>query len=116
MEEEVFEDDETNTRFSSRTVTRILQQVVPYWRLVVFFLSLVVLITISDSIFTYFGKQLVDDAILPQDPVALRSILTNYAILSIISAGIVFGFIFITGLLGEKVRYDLRRKVFHRLQ
>ena len=116
MEEELFEDDETNTRFSGRTATRILQQVVPYWRLVVFFLSLVVLITISDSIFTYFGKQLVDDAILPQDPVALRSILTNYAILSIISAGIVFGFIFITGLLGEKVRYDLRRKLFHHLQ
>ncbi len=116
MEEEVFEDDETNTRFSSRTVTRILQQVVPYWRLVVFFLSLVVLITISDSIFTYFGKQLVDDAILPQDPVALRTILTNYAILSIISAAIVFGFIFITGLLGEKVRYDLRRKLFDHLQ
>ena len=116
MEEEVFEDDETNTRFSSQTVTRILQQVVPYWRLVVFFLSLVVLITISDSIFTYFGKQLVDDAILPQDPVALRTILTNYAILSIISAAIVFGFIFITGLLGEKVRYDLRRKLFDHLQ
>jgi len=116
MEEELFEDDETNTRFSSRTVTRILQQVVPYWRLVVFFLSLVVLITISDSIFTYFGKQLVDDAILPQDPVALRSILTNYAILSAVSAAIVFGFIFITGLLGEKVRYDLRRKLFHHLQ
>ena len=116
MEEEFFEDDETNTRFSGRTVTRILQQVVPYWRLVVFFLSLVVLITISDSIFTYFGKQLVDDAILPQDPVALRSILTNYAILSLVSAGIVFGFIFITGLLGEKVRYDLRRKLFHHLQ
>ena len=65
MEEEVFEDDETNTPLSGRTVTRILQQVVPYWKLVVFFLSLVVLITISDSIFTYFGKQLVDDAILP---------------------------------------------------
>ena len=116
MEEEVFEDDETNTPLSGRTVTRILQQVVPYWKLVIFFLSLVVLITISDSIFTYFGKLLVDDAIIPRDPVALRAILTNFAILSIISAGIVFGFIFITGLLGEKVRYDLRRKLFHHLQ
>ena len=47
---------------------------------------------------------------------ALRSILTNYAILSVISAAIVFGFIFITGILGEKVRYDLRRKLFDHLQ
>ena len=36
MEEEVFEDDETNTRFSSRTVTRILQQAVSYTHLDVY--------------------------------------------------------------------------------
>ena len=116
MEDEYFEEEDFNTGFSGRTVTRILQQVVPYWPMVIGFLLLVVLITIADSIFTYFGKQLVDNAILPQDPVALRTILTNYAILSVISAAIVFGFIYITGLLGEKVRYDLRRKLFDHLQ
>ena len=116
MEEEFFEEEDFNTKFSGRTVTRILQQVVPYWKLVALFLSLVVLITISDSIFTYFGKLLVDNAIIPQDPDALRDILIDYAILSVISAGIVFGFIFITAILGEKVRYDLRRKLFHHLQ
>ena len=116
MEDEYFEEEDFNTGFSGRTVTRILQQVVPYWPMVIGFLLLVVLITIADSIFTYFGKQLVDNAILPQDPVALRTMLTNYAILSVISAAIVFGFIYITGLLGEKVRYDLRRKLFDHLQ
>jgi len=114
--EDYFEEEDFNTRFSGQTVTRILYQVVPYWPMVLGFLLLVVLITISDSIFTYFGKQLVDDAILPDDPAALRSILTNYALLSIVSAAIVFGFIYITALLGEKVRYDLRRKLFDHLQ
>src|SRR5690606_36100900 len=37
-------------------------------------------------------------------------------LLSVVSAAIVFGFIFITGLLGEKVRSDLRRKLFNHLQ
>ena len=115
-EEEFFEEEDITTKISGTTVARILQQVAPYWKMVVFFLGLVVLITISDSIFTYFGKQLVDDAILPRDPVALRRILTNYALLSVVSAAIVFGFIYITALLGEKVRYDLRRKLFNHLQ
>ena len=114
--EDYFEEEDFTTRFSGQTVTRILQQVVPYWQMVVGFLLLVVLITICDSIFTYFGKQLVDDAILPQNTAALRSILTNYALLTIVSAAIVFGFIYITALLGEKVRYDLRRKLFDHLQ
>lgn len=115
-DEEFFEEEDITTKISGTTVARILQQVAPYWKMVVFFLGLVVLITISDSIFTYFGKQLVDDAILPRDPVALRRILTNYALLSVVSAAIVFGFIYITALLGEKVRYDLRRKLFNHLQ
>ncbi|MBP9502976.1 MAG: ABC transporter ATP-binding protein [Candidatus Promineofilum sp.] len=115
-EEEFFEEEDITTKISGTTVARILQQVAPYWKMVVFFLGLVVLITISDSIFTYFGKQLVDDAILPRDPMALRRILTNYALLSVVSAAIVFGFIYITALLGEKVRYDLRRKLFNHLQ
>ncbi|MCA9868368.1 MAG: ATP-binding cassette domain-containing protein, partial [Anaerolineales bacterium] len=116
MMEDYFEEEDFTTRFSGQTVTRILQQVVPYWKMVAGFLGLVILITVADSIFTYFGKQLVDEAILPGDPDALRRILTNYALLSIVSAAIVFGFIFITGILGEKVRYDLRRKLFTHLQ
>ncbi|MBP6786367.1 MAG: ABC transporter ATP-binding protein [Candidatus Promineofilum sp.] len=114
--EDYFEEEDFTTQFSGQTVTRILQQVMPYWKMVTGFLGLVVLITLADSIFTYFGKQLVDEAILPGDPDALRRILTNYALLSVVSACIVFGFIFITGILGEKVRYDLRRKLFTHLQ
>jgi ATP-binding cassette subfamily B protein len=114
--EDYFEDEDLNTKFSGNTVSRILKQVVPYWPMVAGFLGLVVLITIADSIFTYFGKQLVDNAIIPGDSDALVSILTNYAILSVVSAAIVFGFIYITGVLGEKVRYDLRRKLFDHLQ
>jgi ATP-binding cassette subfamily B protein len=114
--EDYFEEEDFNTRFSGHTVVRILQQVVPYLPMVIGFLLLVVLITIADSIFTYFGKQLVDNAIVPGDTDALRSILTNYFLLSLVSAAVVFGFIYITGVLGEKVRYDLRRKLFDHLQ
>ncbi len=116
MDDFSFEEEDFSTKITTGTVRRILLQVVPYWPMAVGFLLLVVLITIADSIFTYFGKQMVDNAIIPGDTAALRSILTNYAILSVISAAIVFGFIFITALLGEKVRYNLRRQLFAHLQ
>ena len=35
MEDEYFEEEDFNTGFSGRTVTRILQQVVPYWPMVI---------------------------------------------------------------------------------
>jgi len=114
--EEYFEDEEFATKFKGSTLARILGQVAPYWKMVTLFLTLIILVTISDSIFTYFGKLMIDDAITPRDTGAMRSILINYTLLTLVSAVIVFGFIYITSLLGEKVRYDLRRKLFTHLQ
>ena len=39
-----------------------------------------------------------------------------FAALSLIQAGGVFGFIYLAGLLGEQIQYDLRRSMFTRLQ
>lgn len=114
--EEYFEEEDFTTRFKGSTLARILGTVAGHWKMVAVFLFLIILVTISDSIFTYFTKLLVDEAITPQDPAALRRILTNYALLTLVTAGLVLGFIYITALLGEKVRYDLRRKLFNHLQ
>lgn len=114
--EEYFEEEDFTARFKGSTLARILGTVAGHWKMVAVFLFLIILVTISDSIFTYFTKLLVDEAITPQDPAALRRILTNYALLTLVTAGLVLGFIYITALLGEKVRYDLRRKLFNHLQ
>jgi ATP-binding cassette subfamily B protein len=80
------------------------------------FLVLIAGVSLIDSTFTYLSKRLVDDAILGQDRQALRTILTQYAILTSLLAAGVFGFIYLAGVLGELVRYDLRRKLFDHLQ
>lgn len=113
--DDFFEEDET-TEVSKGTLFRILQQVKPHWPMVVGFLALVLMIAVTDSFFTYLSKVIIDDAIVPKDPQKLRETLTLYAGLTLLTAVAVFGFIYLTGVLGEMVRYDLRRKLFDHLQ
>ncbi len=116
MEDAAFEEDEFETQFNGRTVWRILQQALPYWPRLVSFLGLIALVAFLDSVFTYLSKQIIDEAILGQDAAALQSILTLYGGLIVVQAAGVFGFIYITASLGERLRYDLRQKVFAHLQ
>lgn len=116
MEDVAFEEDEFETQFNGRTVWRILQQALPYWPRLATFLFLITTVAFLDSVFTYLSKRIIDEAILGQDAAALQSILALYGGLIVVQAAGVFGFIYITASLGERLRYDLRQKVFAHLQ
>ena len=77
---------------------------------------MIALVSILDSFFTYLGKQIIDTAIVPGNKAALVRIVTIYALLILFQAVFVFGFIFLAGVLGERIRYDLRRGMFNHLQ
>jgi ATP-binding cassette subfamily B protein len=116
MTDQYFEEEEFSTQFNGKTLMRILAQTRPYWRWVIGFLVTVVLVSFLDGYFTYLSKRIVDEGILAQDKAALVDIITQYALLMIIQAFLVFGFIYLAGVLGERVRYDLRKKLFNNLQ
>jgi ATP-binding cassette subfamily B protein len=111
-----FEEEEFTTQFNGQTVLRILQQLRPYWRWVAGFLITVLVVSFLESYFTYLSKRIIDEAIVARNVGALWDLLTIYGGLILIQAVAVFGFIYITGLLGERVRYDLRRTMFNHLQ
>ena len=69
-----------------------------------------------DSIFTYLSKRIIDEGILAKNTDVLVSILTLYGALIIVQAAGVFGFVYLAGILGERIRYDLRKKMFNHLQ
>jgi len=69
-----------------------------------------------DSYLTFLSKRIIDEAILGQNKELLVEILTRYGVMMLIQAGTVFGFIYLTGVLGEIIRYDLRKKLFEHLQ
>jgi ATP-binding cassette subfamily B protein len=115
-EYEEFEEEEFTTQFNGGTLMRILGQVKPHWRWVAGFMLSIALVSMLDSVFTYQGKRIIDEAIVPQNPAALRSIIPVYAALILVQAVGVLGFIYLAGVLGERVQYDLRKKMFNHLQ
>jgi len=111
-----FEEEEFTTQFNGQTVLRILRQLRPYWLWVLVFLSAVAGVSFLESYLTYLSKRIIDEAIVEQNVNALWQILTLYGSLILIQAVTVFTFIYVTGMLGERVRYDLRKTMFNHLQ
>ena len=111
-----YEEEDFSAQFNGRTVLRILAQTRPHWKWVVGFLVTVALVSFQDAYFTYLGKRIVDEGIGAGDLAALSRIVLTYASMLLVQAVGVFTFIYLAGVLGERVQYDLRRKMFDHLQ
>lgn len=101
---------------SGRTLTRILAQTKPHWRWVVGFMVTIALVSALDAVFTYLSKRIVDEGILAGNRSVLGEVVTQYGLLILVQAAAVLGFIYLAGVLGERVQYDLRKKMFDHLQ
>jgi len=114
--ETYFEEEEFYTQFNGKTLLRILAQTKPHWKWVVGFMVAVAGTSILDGYFTYLNKQIVDKGIMAGSPQFLIQLVLRYGALILVQAGMVFTFIYLAGVLGERVRYDLRKRLFHNLQ
>ncbi|MEW6504531.1 MAG: ABC transporter ATP-binding protein [Chloroflexota bacterium] len=116
MSVEYYEEEEFKTQFNGQTLRRILALTRPHWRWVVGFLVTIALVSAMDSVFTYLSKLIIDNGILARNRSELYRLLVIYGLLGFVQACGVFGFIYLAGVLGERVRYDLRQKMFNHLQ
>jgi len=116
MSYESFEEEEFTTQFNGQVVARILKQVRPYWYWVTGFMVMIAATSFLDAYFTFLGKRIIDEGIVARDLAQLRRLFTIYGGLVIVQAISVLGFIYLAGVLGERVQYDLRRKLFNHLQ
>ncbi|MBN1581610.1 MAG: ABC transporter ATP-binding protein [Anaerolineae bacterium] len=111
-----FEEEEFTTTFNGRVVARILKQAKPYWHWVLGFILLIALCSVLDSFFTFQSKRIIDEGIMTGNRARLMQLVTVYGIVVVIQAIAVFGFIYFAGVLGERIHYDIRRKLFNHLQ
>ncbi len=111
-----FREEEFSTEFNGQTVLRILGLTKPHWPWLIGFIVTIGVVSSLDAYFTYLGKQIIDDGILAGDRVALFQIIRTYGLLIIVQVLNVFGFIYLAGVLGERVQYDLRKSTFNHLQ
>ena len=116
MSDEYFEEEDFQTKFTGKTFRRIIAQTKPYWKWVLGFIIAIAIVSALDSYFTYLSKRIIDEGIVGKNLPALRKILITYGSLLIVQSGFVFSFIYLAGVLGERIRYDLRRDLFGHLQ
>ena len=110
------EEEEFTSQLTAPVFKRILTLLKPHWKWVVGFLITIMLTSVMDAYFTYLSKQIVDTGITLKDKPALIHIATIYGILQIVQSAFVFTFIYLAGVLGERVQYDLRKMLFNHLQ
>ncbi len=116
MSGEYFEEEEFEAKYNGKTMRRILGLTRPHLRLVIGFLITILLVAGTDAIFTFISKQIIDQGIAASNRDALVRYLSYYGGLILLQAVMVFGFIYMASLLGERVRFDLRQRMFNHLQ
>ena len=115
-DQEHFEEEEFQTQFNGQTVLRIAKQGLLHWPLMAGYLVSILFVAVLDSYFTFLSKRIIDEGILAGNSEILTSIIVQYVALIVVQAGLVYGFIICAAWLGERVQYDLRQKMFGRLQ
>src|SRR6185503_9778593 len=110
------EEEEHTSQLTGPVFKRIVGLLKPHWKWVVGFLVTIMLTSVIDAYFTYLSKEMVDVGITLKDKPALTRIAVIYGVFQLVQAGLVFTFIYLAGVLGEHVQYDLRKMLFNHLQ
>jgi ATP-binding cassette, subfamily B, bacterial len=116
MSEEYFEEEDFTSQVNGRTLIRTAKQGLKHWPMMLGFLVSIALVSVVDSYFTFLSKRIIDEGILAGDTEALIRIVVQYGVFIVIQAALVLGFIYFAGVLGERVQYDLRRRMVNHLQ
>ena len=110
------EEEEYTSQLTSPTFNRIIGLIKPHWRWMAGFLAAIIVTAASDALFTYINKLIIDQGIVAKNIPALIRYAFYYGGLQLMQAVLVFIFIYLVGILGERIQYDLRRDLFNHLQ
>ena len=116
MPEIELEEEEYSSQITGKTLLRIIGLIKPHSRSVIGFWITIALTSGLDAYFTFLNKEIVDQGIIAKNREALVHFGTIYGSLILVQAGLVLTFIYLAGVLGERIQYDLRKQMFNHLQ
>ncbi|NOZ00039.1 MAG: ABC transporter ATP-binding protein [Chloroflexi bacterium] len=116
MPEIELEEEEYTSQLTAPVMKRILGLLRPHWRWVTGFFTAIAITSALDGLFTYLNKMIIDEGISAHDPARMLHLAAIYGGFIVLQAGMVFSFVYLAGVLGERVQYDLRKMMFERLQ
>lgn len=103
-------------RLTQKVFRRLVALLKPHWQWVAGFLFFIALVSIIDAYTTFLSKQIIDEGIIAGSRQAIIRTMLIYGSMLLVQAGSAFGFIYLVGILAERVRYDLRKRMFNHLQ
>lgn len=103
-------------KLTNQVFKRLVQLLKPHWKWVLGFLVCIAIVSMIDAFTTYLSKDLIDNGITAGNRQAISRTILIYAGMIVIQAACSFGFIYLVGILAERVRYDLRKSMFNHLQ
>ncbi len=109
-------EEEQYGRISSHIFGRLFSLLKPHWKWVIGFLFCISMVSAIDSYTTFLSKRIIDEGIIAGSREAIIQTITIYGSVILLQAMGAFGFIYLVGILAERVRYDLRKKMFNHLQ
>lgn len=110
------EEEEHVSPLTAPVFKRIVSLLKPHWKWVIGFIMTIALTSIMDSFFTYINKNIIDLSITQKNVTLLWKLAGLYGLLQVIQSAMVFTFIYLAGVLGERIQYDLRKAMFDHLQ
>ncbi len=116
MTENFFDEEDFQGKVDRNTIKRIFQFAIPYRKWFFAFICFTLLTTLMDSVQVILNKFLIDQAILAGSKSEALRIVRYYGVTILVQAVSVFGFVYIAGMIGERIWYDLRQKMFMHLQ
>lgn len=109
-------DEKDYGKLTGHIFRRLLGLLKPHWKWVVGFLLCNAAVSGIDSYTTFLSKRIIDEGIIAGSREAIVRTILLYGSLILVQAASVFGFIYLVGVLAERVRYDLRKRMFNHLQ
>jgi ATP-binding cassette subfamily B protein len=116
MSQMAFEEEDFTSSLNKNTLRRMLGLTLPHWPWLVGFIALIAFVAMQDAVFNFLKKQIIDLGVTPSDVGALTRVVGVYSGMAVLQSAGVFGFIYLAGILAERVQYDLRRQMFNHLQ
>lgn len=110
------EEQDDEVHLSSGVVGRLIRALKPYWAQMLLAVLGIASVSFMDAYYNVLNKRIIDEGILASNVSIMISLFRNYAMIVLAQTVGFFLMIYIMGLLGEQLRYDFRKNLFHHLQ
>ena len=110
------EEEEFTSQITAPTFKRIMGLLQPHKRWLMGFLFATAGTAGLDAMFTYINRAMIDQGIANHSVPTLLKYASYYGGLQLIQGVLVFSLVYLAGILGERIQYDLRKSVFNHLQ